>query len=71
MAEPSYSMNSNQCVRSSYWDNGNWGWVAVTVICAFLMGAIAVLSPPDLADRSNSASLSDHETTGRGPAPQR
>jgi hypothetical protein len=71
VADPSYSMNSNQRVHIPHWENENWGWTAVAVILAFLLAAIVIYSPPDLADRSTSASLGDHETTGRGSAPQR
>ena len=67
MAESSYSVTSNQRGRTPYWENENWGWAAVALIFVFLLGAIAILSPPDLADRSTSASLGDNETTGRGP----
>jgi hypothetical protein len=73
VAASGYSVNSNQPVR--------WGWAAVAFIFMFLLGAIVIYSPPDLADRSVAASLladrstsaflSDDETTGRAPAPQR
>jgi hypothetical protein len=44
--------------------NENWGWTAVAVVFMFLLAAIAMFSPPDLADRSMSVSLSEPETTG-------
>jgi hypothetical protein len=45
----------------------NWGWTAVAVMFMFLLAAIAMFSPPDLADhRTISASLSEPETTGLG-----
>jgi hypothetical protein len=81
VAASGYSVNSNQPVRTPYWENDNWGWSAVAFIFMFLLAAIVIYSPPDLADRSvaaslladrsTSASLSDDETTGRAPAPQR
>ena len=42
-----------------------WGWTAVAVIFLFLLAAIAMLSPPDLADRPMFASNAP-ETTGLG-----
>jgi hypothetical protein len=70
VAEPAYSMSSNPRFRAPYWENENWGWTAVAVILALLFAAIALYSPPDLADRSTSASLEAQETTGQGSAPQ-
>ena len=48
VAASGYSVNSNQPVR--------WGWAAVAFIFMFLLGAIVIYSPPDLADRSVAAS---------------
>jgi hypothetical protein len=56
----------NESVRQPSWQNQNWGWTAVAVIFMFLLAAIAVFTPADLADRSISASLGDQETTGFG-----
>src|SRR2546423_8932242 len=70
VAGSGYSMNSNQRVRIPYSENEKWGWTAVAVLFAFLLGAIAIYSPPDLADRSTTASLGHDETTGRAAASQ-
>ena len=42
-----------------------WGWTAVAVIFLFLLAAIAMLSPPDLAAGPMLASNAP-ETTGLG-----
>ena len=56
----------HESVREPSWKNENWGWTAVAIIFMFLLAAIAVFSPADLADRSISASLGEQETTGLG-----
>jgi hypothetical protein len=66
VANSSHFPNPNRPGRIPYWGNENWGWTAVGLILASLLAAIAIYSPPDLADRSASVALGDHETLGQG-----
>lgn len=68
MASPSHFLNPNRPGPNPYWHSENWGWTAVGLILASLLAAIALYSPPDLADRSTSAALGDQETLGQGSA---
>ena len=60
---PPFTRNARSPTPAS---SNNWGWTAVAVIFMFLLAAIAMLGPSDLADRSITASLGEQETTGLG-----